>query len=238
MLCFFLAGKGECMKQTGEKVLSQQRSEYREQIRRLFMQNGLSALQSLEALEYLLFFIGLRKDVKTVAKNLLEKFNTISCVLDASADELKEFGLTSRMTTDISFLRELLTYYNLEKVKNRPFLSTSDETIRYLQSKIGSCKKEKLMVLFLDDRKHLKGFREFTGTVNKVPVSPREIAEAALLFRASSVILAHNHPSGDCQPSDADIDFTRTIYNALNSLEIRLEDHLIITRTNFFSLMT
>ena len=226
------------MRQPEDKLLALQRSAYREQVRHLFLQKGLSALQPDDVLEYLLFFIGLRKDVKFVAKGLLEKFNTISAVLDASEEELKEFGLSSKMVADISFLRELLTSYNLEKVKKGPLLSTSDETVHYLQSKIGNSKKEKLIVLFLDSNSYLLGCREFTGTVNKVPVSPREIAEAAVLYHATSVVLAHNHPSGNCRPSESDIDFTKSIYNALDSLEIMLQDHLIITRTRFYSLMS
>ena len=234
---YFHAGKASFMKRPDEKQLARQRSGHRERVRQRFIQSGLSALHPFEVLEYLLFFLIPRKDVKPIAKALLEKFKTVSGVLDASPEELNEFGLTSRMTADIAFLRELLTSYHFEKIKERPLFSNSEETVRYLQSKLGNNKKETLVVFFLDSGKSLLGLREFPGTVSKAPVAPREIAESALCFHASFVILAHNHPSGSCRPSASDVEFTRSIYNALELFEIKLLDHLIITRNGYASLM-
>ena len=225
------------MKQPDEKSLVQQRSGHRERVRLRFIQSGLSALHPYEVLEYLLFLLIPRRDVKPIAKALIEKFKTISGVLDASPEELSEFGLTPRMAADIAFLRELLTSYHFEKIKERPIFSNSEETVRYLQSKLGNSKKEVLVVFFLDSGKSLLGLREFPGTVNKAPAAPREIAESALFFHASFVILAHNHPSGSCRPSTSDVNFTRSIFNALELFEIKLLDHLIITRNSYTSLM-
>ena len=226
------------MKRSDEKQLVQQRSGHRERVRLRFMQNGLSALQPYEVLEYLLFFLIPRKDVKPVAKELLEKFNTISGVLDASSEELQEFGLSAKMADDIAFLREVLSSYNFENLNDRPCLATTEEIVYYLHSKMGKLKKERLMVLYLDYKRQLLGCREFPGTAAKEPVSPREIVESALLFHASAVVLAHTHSSGFSSPKAADFELHRDILDILMPLEIRLADHLILGCTSLFSLMS
>ena len=234
---YFHAGKASFMKRPDEKQLAQQRSGHRERVRQRFIQNGLSALQPYEVLEYLLFFLIPRKDVKPIAKELLEKFNTVSGVLDASPDELVEFGLTPKMAADIAFLREVMTSYHFEEVSERPLLATKEDIFYYLQCKLGNGCKEKLMVLFLSYSRHLLGYREYPGTIEQVSASPREISETALLLHASSVVLAHNYPSALYQPSAADTKFSRSLYDALKPLEILLQDHLILTSTDFYSLL-
>lgn len=225
------------MKQPDEKELARQRQGHRERLRERFLKESISVLHSYEILEYLLCMLIPRRDVKPVAKALLDHFNSVSAVLDSSVAELEKFGLTHRVAADIVFLRQLITVYQYEKVADRPFLENSEAAVLYLQAKLGSSKKETLMVFYLDSARKIAGIWERAGTVNCASIAPREVVERALLYHATGVILVHNHPSGSCKPSASDIDFTKTIYNALELFNIKLLDHLIVARNDYRSLM-
>jgi DNA repair protein RadC len=225
------------MKRPDEKLLALQRQGHRERLRQRFLKDDISALQDYEILEYLLGMLIPRRDVKPIAKALIEKFNGFTGVLDAPVHELEKFGLTSRVAADLAFLRSVITFFQYEKVAERPFLENSEAAVRYLQAKLGSCTKETLMVLYLDSGRKILGIWEHAGTVNSASVAPREVVERALIYHAAGVIMVHNHPSGSCKPSAADIEFTRSMYNALEIFGIPLLDHLIVTKGSFRSLM-
>lgn len=225
------------MKQLDDKQLAKQREGHRERLRSRFMNGGLKAFQDYEILEYLLFLLIPRRDVKPVAKMLLEKFGGVFDVLDAAPEELTGFGLTPRIAADMKFLRQLTTFLRFEKVASRPFLETSDDAIRFLQAKIGSSENEIFLSIYLDSARQITGCFERQGTVSKAAVTIREIVEHALFFHAAGVVLVHNHPSGCCTPSLTDVNFTKNVYNALDILDIKLLDHLIVTRDHYRSLM-
>ena len=225
------------MKKADEKLLAQQRAGHRDRVRERFMEHGISALQTYEILEYLLFLLIPRRDVKPVAKSLIDHFNSLTGVLNASVQELVDFGLTQRVAADLHFLYEMMCCLHLEKLKERPALLDSREVVDYLQTKLGHSPKETLVVFYLDSGRKLLGVWEQSGTVNNAAVAPREIAEKALLLHAAGVILAHNHPSGSCAPSRSDVNFTRTMFNALELLGIQLLDHIIVTHDHYKSLM-
>ena len=225
------------MQKPDEKLLAKQRQGHRARLRARFVKDGMSALQDYEKLEYLLFLFYPQKDVKPIAKSLLEHYGSISGILEAGTDDLKSFGLTERIAVDISFLREFLTFVCYEKIADRPFLENSEAAVLYLQRKLGSSKKETLMVFYLDSGRKINGIWEHTGTVNSATVAPREVAEMALRYHAVGVILVHNHPSGNDKPSRADIAFTQKVYNCLDTFDIKLLDHLIVTRDTYRSLM-
>ena len=225
------------MKQLDEKQLAKQREGHRERLRSRFMNGGLNSFQDYEILEYLLFLLIPRRDVKPVAKTLLEHFGGVFDVLDAAPQELISFGLTPRIVADMKYIRQLTTFLRFEKVAARPFLETSDDAIRYLQAKIGSSENETFMAIYLDSARQITGCFERQGSVSKVAVTPREIVEHALYFHAAGVVLVHNHPSGCSKPSLTDVNFTKNVYNALDILDIKLLDHLIVTRDHYRSLM-
>ena len=124
------------MKQPDEKELARQRQGHRERLRERFLKESISVLHSYEILEYLLCMLIPRRDVKPVAKALLDHFNSVSAVLDSSVAELEKFGLTHRVAADIVFLRQLITVYQYEKVADRPFLENSEAAVLYLQTNI------------------------------------------------------------------------------------------------------
>ncbi len=225
------------MRKPDEKLLAKQRQGHRSRLRARFVKDGMAALQDYEKLEYLLFLLYPQRDVKPIAKSLLEHYGSVTGILEAGTESLQNFGLTERIAVDLSFLREFMTFVCYEKVADRPFLENSEAAVLYLQTKLGSSKKETLMIFFLDSGRKINGIWEHTGTVNSVTVVPREVAAKALYYHAVGVILVHNHPSGDDKPSRADIAFTQKIYNCLDILDIKLLDHLIVTKNSYRSLM-
>ena len=225
------------MQKPDEKLLAKQRQGHRARLRARFVKDGMSALQDYEKLEYLLFLLYPQRDVKPIAKSLLEHYGSVSGILEAGIESLQSFGLTERIAVDLSFLREFMTFVCYEKVADRPFLEDSEAAVLYLQTKLGSSRKETLMIFFLDSGRKINGIREYAGTVNSATVAPREVAEMALRYHAVGVILVHNHPSGNAKPSRADIAFTQKVYNCLDTFDIKLLDHLIVTKNSYRSLM-
>ena len=225
------------MKQPDEETLARQREGHRARLRERFLKNGLDSFPPYEAVELMLSFLMPRKDMKPLAKMLMERFHGVSALLDAELPELVNCGLSLRAAVFVRFLRSMITLYHAEKVADRPLLENSEAVIAFLQTKLGGGKKETLHVFYLDSGRRLIGTSEWAGTVNRAFIPPREIAERALLLRASGVLLAHNHPSGDCRPSAADTRFTQAVFSALSLFDIKLLDHIIITRDKYFSLL-
>ena len=118
-----------------------------------------------------------------------------------------------------------------ERVADRPVISSGEALLDYLALAMGRLKHEQFRLLFLDRKNTLIADEvQQRGTIDHAPVYPREVARRALELQASAVILVHNHPSGDPQPSQADIDMTRQVARALAAVEVTLHDHLIIAR--------
>lgn len=226
------------MKRSGDETAAKLHEGHRERLRQRFLQGGISAFQEYEILEFLFSVLIPRRDVKPLAKVLLLRFRSVGGFLDADISELTAAGLSLRVAVIIKFIRALITLYHSEKMLRRPLLTNSDEVIHFLRTKLGGLTKETLHVFYLDSGRHLLGSSEWPGTVDHAFISPREIAEKALLLRATGVILAHNHPSGNCTPSEHDIRFTRTIFKCLELLDIKLLDHLIVSKNDHFSLIT
>lgn len=118
-------------------------------------------------------------------------------------------------------------------------LNSSTETERFLQLALASYKHECFGVIFLNNQHRVIVFEIlFTGTINSAPVFPRVIAQRALELNAAKVILAHNHPSGECSPSLADREITKTIKSALQLIDVGVIDHVIVTTHNTYSFAT
>lgn len=158
-------------------------------------------------------------------------------MLDAPPSELLEIdGIGPHAATLIVLLKQLCAEYLEQKARSVDVLDSTGRVVDFLRMKLGGGRKETFMVLFLNTQNHLITYETYPGTVDRAPVYAREIAERALLARASGVIAAHNHPSGVCDPSPDDIRLTRSLAAALSPLGISLFDHIIVTPTAYRSL--
>ena len=202
---------------------------HRERLRTKLIERGATALEDYEILEVLLIGFIPRKDVKPIAKALKARFGSLSGILAAPADELVKIeGIGPAVAAYVKAMAELNTRALREQVSGRSIISSWSALITYVQEQLKHETREQFRVLFLDRKNQLiKDEIMGHGTVDHAPVYPREIARRALELSASSLILVHNHPSGDTKPSQADIHMTREIIDALTALEITVHDHLI-----------
>ncbi|MEM6414204.1 MAG: DNA repair protein RadC [Pseudomonadota bacterium] len=203
---------------------------HRERLRARFLKAGVDGLQDYELLELVLFRAIPRRDVKPVAKDLIKTFGGFSETLGASIERLCEVkGVSLGVATELKIVHAAAIKLAQERVLQRPIISSWQDLLAYCRAAMADEKTELFRILFLD-RKNILIADEVQqrGSVDHTPVYPREVIKRALELSASSLILVHNHPSGDPTPSRADIDMTRQIVDAGKPLSIKIHDHLII----------
>lgn len=212
-------------------------ADHRKRLRARFMAGGASAVPDYELLELLLFRSIPRRDVKPIAHLLLKKFRDFNRVLTASPERLAEVdGVGEAVITDFKILEAAAQRMARSRVIKRDAISSWDAVLDYCHTTMAHRETEQFRVLYLDRKNTLIADEEQArGTVDHVPVYPREVAKRALELNASALILVHNHPSGDPTPSQADIEMTAQIRTACDALGLTLHDHLIIGKSRELS---
>jgi DNA repair protein RadC len=211
---------------------------HRERLRTRFREAGTEALSDYELLELLLFRALPRRDVKPLAKSLLQKFGSFAEVVSAPEARLREVkGLGESGITELKIVQAAASRFLRGAVKQRPALSSWTAVLDYCRTAQAFADKEQFRVLFLDKRNQLIADEvQQTGTIDHTPVYPREVVKRALELSATAIILVHNHPSGDPTPSHADIQMTQQIIAVANSLGISVHDHIIVGKEGHASL--
>lgn len=214
---------------------------HRERLRKRYIKSGLEGFNDYEILELLLTYSIARKDVKPIAKELIEKFGTIDEIVKSDIKSLLEVdGIGEGSAVFLKLIGDIaLTLYR-EKIEDKDILTIKSKNIllSYLRGEIGYSPREEFKILFLDtSNKLIASETLFSGTIDKSAIYPREIVERVIKNRAKSVIFAHNHPSGSISPSKKDIELTQYMYDSLKLLEIRLLDHIIVTKNSYFSFL-
>lgn len=216
---------------------------HRKRLRARFFNAGADALYDYELLEMVLFLVHRRKDTKPLAKQLLKEFHTFHGVLSADrADLLRIKGVGDALvhtlkTIEAAGQRMARSKLDLKRSIERTSVASWQHLIEYCQSNMTQHKIEAFHVLFLDRKNYLIKHEVMSkGTIDHVAVYPREVMKRALELNANALILAHNHPSGDPTPSEADINMTGQIQQAANFLRMRLHDHLIVGKDQIISL--
>jgi DNA repair protein RadC len=204
---------------------------HRTRMRARLLAAGPDALADHEMLEMLLFLALPRRDTKPIARELLTRFGGFGAVVSASAAELRAVeGLGDAGTAALKLVQAAAIRLLRGELTAKPLLRSWVALTDYLRAALGHEKTEQFRVLFLDARTRLLADEVMgRGTINHAPVYPREIARRALELHASTVILAHNHPSGTAEASRDDVAMTREVRRALQPLGVALHDHLIVT---------
>lgn len=207
--------------------------DHRKRLRERFLQGGADAMPDYELLELLLFRAIPRQDVKPLARRLLETFGDLASVISAPAARLSPIdGVGEAVIVEFKLAEAMATRLSRAKVLNRQVISSWQALLDYCHTAMSHHETEHFRVLFLDRKNTLITDEELgRGTVDHVPVYPREVLRRALEVNASALILVHNHPSGDPTPSSADIAMTEQIQTAARALSITLHDHLIIGKS-------
>ena len=205
---------------------------HRDRLRARFLQGGQKALQDYEWLELLLFLGIPRKDVKPLAKDLIAQFGNMQKVLHASFDELCAVkGMSANAAIALLSVKSVAQILLQRDLLNQPIIDSFQKLIAYCHATMAHEKRELFRVLFLNRKNHLIADEiQNTGTVDHTPVYPREIMKRALELGATALILVHNHPAGDPEPSQDDLVMTRQIIQAATPFEITIHDHIIIGR--------
>jgi DNA repair protein RadC len=203
-----------------------------------FAQAGADALSDYELLELLLFRALPRRDVKPLAKTLLEKFDSFAEVIAAPEARLAEVkGLGDSAITEFKIVQAAAARFLRDAVKKRPGLSSWSSVLDYCRTAQAFAVREQFRALFLDKRNQLIADElQQVGTVDHTPVYPREVVRRALEPSATAIILVHNHPSGDPTPSRADIQMSQQIIAVASPLGISVYDHIIVGKEGHASM--
>lgn len=212
-------------------------ADHRKRLRTRFVEGGASAMPDYELLELILFRAIPRQDVKPLAHDLMNAFGDFNRVITAPIDRLRSFkGVGDAVITELKIVEAAAQRLARSKVLNKQLISSWDALIDYCHTTMAHRETEQFRVLFLDRKNVLIADEEQAkGTVDHVPVYPREVAKRALELNASALILVHNHPSGDPTPSQSDIDMTAQMEMACAALGLTLHDHLIVGKSRELS---
>ena len=205
-------------------------ADHRKRLRQRFLEGGAAAMPDYEMLELVLFRAIPRQDVKPLARRLLDVFGDFNRVVSAPAARLQEVkGVGDTVVLELKLVEAAAQRLARSRILHRPAISSWDALLDYCRTAMAHREIEQFHVLYLDRKNTLIADEaQGRGTVDHVPVYPREVVKRALELNASALILVHNHPSGDPTPSEADIAMTERIRAAAEALGLTLHDHLII----------
>ncbi len=225
-----------------EKPKSPEKPHYlghRKRLRERFQKAGSEGLHDYELLELLLTYAIPRRDTKPIAKELMGRFGGLGAVFDASFDELKDVpGLSSTSPALIRLVKEIFTTYLAEEMKRKDLLTSPRAVVDFARMKLAGSANESFMVIYLNTKNEAVDYQVIhEGTIDKAIIYPRRIVEAALAHHAAGLLLVHNHPSGHPEPSQEDKQITQTIIEATHTMDINVIDHIIVTKSSYFSFM-
>ena len=212
-------------------------ANHRTRLRARFRLGGAHALPDYEMLELVLFRAIPRQDVKPLVNHLLTEFGDFNRVITAAPERLMRVkGVGEAVITELKIVEAAAHRLARSRVMDRQVISSWDAVLDYCHTTMAHRETEQFRILFLDRKNVLIADEEQArGTVDHVPVYPREVVKRALELNASALILVHILPSGDPTPSQSDITMTQQIVNAAQALDVTLHDHLIIGKSTDLS---
>lgn len=199
-------------------------------MRNRFIQNGLNGFLDYEVIELLLKLSDNRRDQKNTAKNLIKKYKSLKGVLNATdSDLLKIEGIGPSNIFGLKFVHAVANRYLKENVINEIFIRSSNDVIQYLTHHLRDKNREAFLIIYLNGRNQIIEIEQlFEGTLTSSAVYSREVIKKVLEKDAASIILVHNHPSGNPNPSKEDQNITNKLKNACNTIDVTVHDHIII----------
>lgn len=211
---------------------------HRQRVKAQFLKTGLDVFAPHLVLELLLYYAIPMKDTNPVAHALLKKFGSLSGVFDAPFEELEKVeGVGKSAATLIKLIPQLCRRYQEDLADDKRYIYSYEEAGKFLLSKFIGRQEEVVVLLLLDSRMRV----EYCEVVNEgdavsANIYIKKVARTAMQYNAAYAILAHNHPSGDCLPSSQDLDTTRWLYSALDTLEVKMIDHIIVSGDHYVSM--
>lgn len=213
-------------------------SGHRSRLKKRYMEEDLDNFQPHQILEMLLFYAVPRKDTNELAHKLISAFGSISGVFDASVDSLvKKCGISENTAILITMIPSLSRAYSKDKWGDRPILKDSLSAGSYALSLFSGRLYEALFLICLDSNKRVR-YTDliYEGTIDETPYYPRLIIESAIRHNSHSIILTHNHPSGNKNPSAFDLEATVKMYRLMKTIDIDMVDHIIVAESEYLSM--
>jgi DNA repair protein RadC len=212
---------------------------HRQRLKDRFCREGLDNFDELHVLELLLFYCIPRVDTNPLAHRLLDHFGSLTAVLDATPEELEKVqGVSQGASTFLSLITQVGRYYHIKQSEPGEILRTVEQCGRYLVPYFYGREKETVFMLCLDAKCKVIACKKVgEGSVNSANIPIRRVVEIALGANATTVVLAHNHPSGLAIPSPDDIQTTYRIASALETVEIVMADHIVVSGDDFVSIV-
>nr|WP_301332627.1 DNA repair protein RadC [Parerythrobacter lacustris] len=207
-------------------------------MRQRLLSGGAEALADYEVLEYLLFAAIRQGDTKPVAKALLDRFGTLAGVLNAEPSALQAVkGMGETSAAALKSVALAARRMARTEVQDKPVLGSWQALIDYLTIDMAHLNVERVRVLYLNTQNRLiQDHHVGDGSIDEAAIHPREVIRRGLDIGATALILVHNHPSGNPEPSRADIQITNRIAEAGRLLGITVHDHVIVGRQGYVSL--
>jgi len=201
-----------------------------ERPREKLLDRGAAALSDAELLAIFLRTGVAGKTAVDLARELLSEFGGLRPLLEAGAERFcRAHGLGAAKYAQLQAVLEMGRRHLHETLTRGDALTSPDDTRRYLTARLRGHANEVFACLFLDNRHRVISFEElFHGTINGASVHPRQVVRRALGHNAAALILAHNHPSGVAEPSQADLHLTRRLSEALALIDVRVLDHIVV----------
>ena len=211
---------------------------HREKMRRRFLQGGLEPFADHEALELLLYYAIPRRDTNPIAHALMERYGSLAAVLDAPVEDLQKVeGVGESAAVLLKLVPQLYRKARLAEAERETVLNSSERAGAYLLERFAGEKHEVVYALYLDRKGKLIACRRLgEGGISSAGLDIRRLLEQALLTSASAVILSHNHPSGIALPSTDDYAATERVKAALQTIDVKLADHIIVADGDFVSM--
>ena len=208
-----------------------------ERPRERLKQFGPEALSAQELLALIIGRVVSKKSVMTIAQELLIKFGNIKAISEATLEELSQIkGIGFAKAAQIKACFELGKRKDLEPEQKDFDIKDPQSVVKAIRASIKDKAKEHFKLILLNARNKIIGITTVSiGSLNASIVHPREVFKDAIAHNAYSVVLAHNHPSGDPEPSEDDLTMTRRLIEAGKILGIEVLDHIIITKNGYFS---
>ena len=212
---------------------------HRARMRERFMKEGLSGFSEHEVLEFLLMFAIPQRDVNPLAHRLIDRFGSLSAVLESSPAELTRVdGVGENAAALLSLMPQLMGYYQHSAMGRKPVITNLAEARKYAGALFFGLHEERVYMICVDQSgRVLHPALMHRGTIDQVQIYPREVVETALRYHAHAVLLAHNHPSGIAVPSSEDVQTTCRVAMALNAVEIQLADHIVVADGDYVSMV-
>ena len=211
---------------------------HRERLRKRFKDEGLEGFSEIQALELALFYTISRKDTNPIAHARLDHFGSLAQVLEAPVEELQKVpGVGENTAVYLRMITELGRFYMVSRTTQTKVLTTLEQCAEYMLRFFYGRRLEKVFLLCLDAKCKVLCCKEVAeGSVNAAGISVRKVVETALGANATSVVLAHNHPSGVAVPSGEDVQTTHRIAAALAAVEVHLVDHIVVADEDYVSM--